>query len=73
MSSAATPFPKAPKHPMIVDVASRLLHVAVILANQMNLHELQTIDFTGGPWRIRTSGQLIKSQLLYRTELTAQT
>ena len=24
-----------------------------------------------GPWRIRTSDQLIKSQLLYRTELTA--
>ncbi len=29
------------------------------------------VENTGGPSRIRTLDQLIKSQLLYRTELTA--
>ena len=47
-------------------------HVLVTAQKKKGLQNLQALDQVGAPGRIRTSDPLVRSQVLYPTELRAQ-
>ena len=56
--------------PLANSLYARILDVILFLAVSVATYRFN--DLSGGPGRIRTCDQLIKSQLLYRAELRAQ-
>ena len=47
-------------------------HVYGTAVKEKGLHHLQALDYSGAPGRIRTHDPLVRSQVLYPTELRAR-